>query len=406
MEGIIGNFFSLFTKGPAYDMLRIVGSIWFAWLPLVLLFILWDVWIIYIRTRWVENTPWVLLEIKLPREIAKSPRAMEIVLTSLHSTRQGNLYERFWDGYLTMWYSLEIASINGEVHFFVYTPAYFRNLVESQFYSQYPDVEIKEADDYVKAVPRDIPNDEWKIWAAEFSLTKPDMYPIKTYMDFKLDEGLKEEEKADPLSSLIEFLGSLRPGEQLWFQILIRGAKNDWQKKGEEFIEKLVGRKKFAPMGEDGRLYFPSPGETDTLKAVERNISKLGFKTGMRFIYLAKNDVYTFATFASFLGVMKQFSSMNLNGFAPTFSTSVDYFFPVLRSFQRQKRFVRMYRKRSYFFPPYGSFLIDNYGRVPPFVLNAEELATMFHLPGFTTETPTFARIEAKKGGPPPNLPI
>lgn len=402
---MLNNFFSLFTTGPAYEMLRIVGMLWFVWLPLVLLFILWDVWVIYLRTRWTERTPWTLLEIKLPREIAKSPRAMEIVLTSLHSTRQGNLFERFWDGYLTMWYSLEIVSIQGEVHFFVYTPSYFRNLVESQLYSQYPNIEIVEVDDYTKAVPRDLPSDDWRIWAAEFGLTKPDVYPIKTYMDFKLDDGLEEEEKADPLSSLIEFFGSIRPGEQLWFQILIRGSRDDWQKKGEALMEKLLGRKKFLP-AEEGRFFFASPGESDVLKAIDRNISKLGYKTGMRFVYLARKDVYSFATFASFLGIMKQFSSMNLNGFAPVYSTSVDYFFSDMRSIKRQRRMLRDFRKRSYFFPPYGSFLNENSGRVPPFVLNTEELATIFHLPGLTSETPTFKRLDARKGGPPPNLPI
>jgi hypothetical protein len=41
-----------------------------------------------------------------------------------------------------------------------------------------------------------------------------------------------------------------------------------------------------------------------------------------------------------------------------------------------------------------------------PFVLNTEELATIYHFPGRVAETPTFGRIEAKKGEPPSNLPI
>lgn len=404
MASVTGEFFSLFTTGPAYEMIRIVGKLWFVWLPPSLLFILWDVWVIYVRTRWVEGSNWVLLEIKPPREIEKSPRAMEIVLSSLHNTRQGNLIERFWDGFLSMWYSLEIVGINGEVHFFVYTTTFMRNLVESQLYAQYPNIEIFEVNDYTKAVPQDLFNEGWKAWGAEFKLTKPDPYPIKTYVDFRLDEGLEEEEKADPISSLIEFLSTLRPGEQLWLQILIKGAGNDWQKKGEELIEKFVGRKKFV-VPEDKMMIFHSPGETDTLKALERSISKIGYKTGMRFIYLAKKDAYTWASFAAFLGIMKQFNSLQLNGFTHGYSTSVDYFFPELRTFKRQKRMMRMYRKRSYFFPPYGSFLRENAGRVPPFILNTEELATIFHLPGRTSETATFERLEAKKGDAPSNLP-
>ncbi|PIR69430.1 MAG: hypothetical protein COU47_03615 [Candidatus Niyogibacteria bacterium CG10_big_fil_rev_8_21_14_0_10_46_36] len=407
MEGIIGNFFSLFTTGPAYDILRIVGKLWFVWLPLMLVFIFWDVWIVYVRTRWMEGNSWVLLEIKPPREIAKSPRAMELVFNSLHSYRKGNLIEQFWNGFVSMWYSLEIAGINGDVHFFVRTTTFSRNLIESQLYAQYPDIEITEVDDYTKAIPKELPNDTWKIWGTEFKLTKPDAYPIKTYVDFKLDDGLEEEEKTDPLSSLIEFLGSLKPGEQIWFQILIRGAGNDWQAEGEKLIEKLLGRKKF-DMQTKGEVFMPvpSPGESDVLKAIERSISKTGYKTGMRLVYVAKKDVYTPASFSAFLGILKQFNSLQLNGLAPTNSTSIDYFFPEWRSIKRQKRLVRMFRSRSYFYPPYGSFLRENAGRVPPFILNTEELATIFHLPGYTAETPTFQRLEARKGEPPPNLPI
>ncbi|MBI4114229.1 MAG: hypothetical protein HY445_00105 [Candidatus Niyogibacteria bacterium] len=406
MIELIKELFSLFNAGPTAEILRIVGIAWFIWLPIVLILIFWDVWIIYVRSGWVVHSPWILLELKLPREIAKSPRAMEVVLNSFHNTRKGNLYERYWQGFLAMWYSLEIVGINGEVHFFIYTTSFFRNLVESQFYSQYPDMEIIEVDDYTKAVPKDIPNEEWRMWGAEYKLTKPDVYPIRTYVEFRLDDQAKEEEKADPLVSLMEFLGSLRPGEQVWVQLLIKGADSGWQKEAAALIDKLVGRKKFAPPSEEGRLLFPSPGETDVLKALERNIAKIGYKTGIRFIYLGRRDVYTWATFAAFLGIMKQFNSATLNGLTPAWSTSVDYFFPNWRSVRRQKRLIDMYRQRSYFFPPYGSFLWPDSGRVRPFILTTEELATLFHFPGRTAETPTLERIESRKGEPPPNLPV
>jgi hypothetical protein len=60
---------------------------------------------------------------------------------------------------------------------------------------------------------------------------------------------------------------------------------------------------------------------------------------------------------------------------------------------------VEAYRSRSYFYMNWFS------GRLP-FVLNTEELATIFHFPGRVAETPTFGRIEARKSEAPPNLPI
>lgn len=38
--------------------------------------------------------------------------------------------------------------------------------------------------------------------------------------------------------------------------------------------------------------------------------------------------------------------------------------------------------------------------------MNSEELATMYHLPDMSAMSPAIGRIEAKKGGPPLNLPV
>jgi hypothetical protein len=100
----------------------------------------------------------------------------------------------------------------------------------------------------------------------------------------------------------------------------------------------------------------------------------------------------------SMIGIMKQYNALNLNGFKPTKATSVDY--PPFKKYRMAKMravMIDAYRKRSYFYMPYeGS----------PFVLNTEELATIFHFPGRVAETPTFSRIEAKKGEPPSGLPV
>ena len=55
------------------------------------------------------------------------------------------------------------------------------------------------------------------------------------------------------------------------------------------------------------------------------------------------------------------------------------------------------YKRRSYFFKPH---------KTPHFVLNAEELATLFHFPGQVAAAPTLTRIGSKKMEAPANLPI
>ena len=405
-----GDLFSLFLKGPVVEVFKIIGVFWFLWVPAALAFVAWEVWVVYVRSYYFNHIAWALLEIRIPGEILKNPRAMEIVFNSLHNTRTGNLIEAFWDGFITTWYSFEIASINGEVHFYIRTSRFFRNLVESQIYSQYPEVEIEEVDDYTKRLSENLPNQDLLVWGAEFGLAKDDCYPIKTYIDFKLDLPAEETEKTDPLANLIEFLGSLQDGEQIWLQIVIQGAKDDWKKGGEKIIERMLGRKKFQLAAEKGERSMPpllAPGEKDVIEAIERNTSKLGFKTGIRFVYIARRDVYSPPSFSAMLGIMKQFNSLNLNGFKPAFNTSIDYFFIKTRQAYRQRYIVNNYRRRSYFYPPYGSFVNPGKaGYVPPFVLNSEELATIYHFPGRTAAAPRLERIEAKKGSPPANLPI
>jgi hypothetical protein len=44
-------------------------------------------------------------------------------------------------------------------------------------------------------------------------------------VDFALDQNPKEEHKVDPLTPMLEFLGSIVPGEQVWYQIVIHTHK-------------------------------------------------------------------------------------------------------------------------------------------------------------------------------------
>jgi len=142
-----------------------------------------------------------------------------------------------------------------------------------------------------------------------------------------------------------------------------------------------------------------SPGEQDVVKAIERNIAQLGFEVGIRWIYLAKHDVYNLLAVPAINGIFKQFATQSLNGFKLNgkVSTGIDYVLKKTRIAIRQRRLLNAYRLRSYFYPPYNKF--------KPFVLSTAELATIYHFPGSVAGVPSMERIGAKKGAPPPNLP-
>lgn len=382
-------------------------------LPIPLAVMAWRLYLLYLRLGYIASLEWTLLEIKLPREITKSPQAMEIVLTALHQPGEGTLIDKFINGRVRTWFSLEMASISGAIHFFIYTQKKFKNLIESQIYSQYPGIEIYETDDYTQFVPYKAPGGgSWSMWGLEYQLTKPDPYPIKTYVDYGLDKDPKEEFKIDPMTPIIELLGSLGPGEQMWLQIPLmatrdrfpkpgtRFGRQNWRDEGQKLIEKIMA--KYERKDKDGN---PLPGnipkaDQDIIEAINRSISKLGFDCGIRMIYLAPEDRFHSTNIARMTSVLKQFGSLHLNGFKPLRTTSFDY--PWQDPWQTRVEALKetmfnAYRRRAYFFWPYAQ---------KPMVLNTEELATIYHFPGAVADTPTLGHIESKRGEPPPNLPI
>jgi len=334
---------------------------------------------------------------------------MEVVLAVLYQSGAGEWYEQLLTGRVMNWFSLELVSLGGSVHFFIRTPQLFKGLVESQIYSQYPSVEIYEVPDYTRYVNYKKENTEWEMWGQEYKLKKEDAYPIKTYVDFGLDkEGAKDEEKVDPITPTLEFFGSLEQDEQLWLQILIQPAKAragvpgkwwkkcNWRDEGQNLIDRIIEKSRL-PSG-DFKL---TPTNEEIIKALERNISKLGFDCGIRTIYWAKKTrEFDSSKIKALLGLFTQYNSNTLNAFGVAFTIGFDFpwqDFRDIRTKEQKQRLFNAYKRRSYFYPP---------RKCKPFVLNMEELATIYHFPGQVAETPTFGRIESRKGEPPSNLPI
>ena len=390
-----------------YNFFQVVIGAAYLWLPAISAYFAWKFWVYYIRLYFISHLDWVLLEVKLPREIAKGPAAMEMIFNTMYQTRDGSTLKQYREGFLRAWFSLEIASINGQIHFYIYTQKGLKSLIEHQIYAQYPEVEITEAADYTKNVSAHNEGN-LKFYAAEAALSKEDAYPIKTYVDYGLHNLQSEEEQRnDPMTSLLEFMGSLKEGEQAWFQIMIRAVKKnrfkEWQESSKKIVDEIMKKdekKKKKKEGEkiDFGSMILSPGERTIVEAIERNVAKLGFDACVRMAYLAEKEKYKQAIPAFFEGMIKQYNSNNLNGFKLANRTLyVNYFFPETRHAWRQKRMFDAYVKRSSFYAPRTRKL---------YVLNTEELATIYHFPGSVAKTPTLERIESKKSEPPAGLPI
>lgn len=374
------------------------------WAPLGLSLIAWRLWVHYINRLYLSELKWTMLQIKLPKEVHKSPQAMEIVLANaLYQTGGvGTWYHKWWLGNLLAWFSLEIVSIDGNIYFFIRTQTKFKNIIEAQTYAQYPQAEISEVGDYVLRVPPHTKNGEWNMWGTEFVLTEKDPYPIKTYTDYGLDKAigsLEEEQRIDPITPTLEFMGSLKKGEEVWLQILVRPPANKkaWKERAKAEIKAI--RDEHKPKADGGAFEPLTKGEQDKISAIERSVSKFAFECGIRAIYLARKDAFRPENITALLGTFRQYNSENLNGFKPKNATGFEFPWQDLtgnKTVGLKKDILNAYKLRSYFYPPYQR---------APFVLTTEELATIFHFPGRVSETPSFARIDSKKTEPPTNLP-
>ncbi len=426
-----------FFSQPA---LTIIKEIFFlgGWIPFAIIF-LWVaylLWLDYIQGKWLSQQKFVLLAIDIPRDNRQSPKAVENLFTYLagaHSTF--NLIETYWLGMFQLSFSFEIVSIEGYTQFLIWTPENFRDLVEAAIYSQYPDAEITAVEDYTTPVPSRYPDDDWDVWGAEFILSNKYVYPIKTYPEFEHPNELPEAQYKDPMASLMSLTSTLGKGEHFWLQMLITPTGFDWMADGDKEIKAILGEKDkpkktifdliadgilniinsipdllFGAVGgetssstaetEDEPLKMMNlkPKEKKQVEAIQRKISKIGFKTKIRMVYAARKEVINKPKVVNgFVGYIKQFADLDLNNLKPDMArtgTSASYFFVDSRLNARKTRIVTAYKLRSTW-----------RGRLP-FIMNIEELATLWHFPVEpVVRAPLLQKAPGRKGEPPMALP-
>jgi hypothetical protein len=433
-QGIIRSIIGLFL------------NVWWLVLPIVLFAMFWRFRLIYLRTRYVDAFSWRTFELKVPKEILKTPKAMEQIFSSLYSIYAGltNL-EKYWDGKVQRWISFEMVGHGGGVYFYLQVPysSYiglfdFRNLVESAIYAQYPDAELHEVEDYTDLMPSALPNEIYDIWGADFILANDNYLPIKTYQQF---EETQEEKRLDPIAAVTEVMSNLKEGEMIWLQFLVSplggDALDEYKKAGEAKIAEIVGRKLAtkkggppttlwdwvknfikAPVehptwpgeikGETTQVMkFLSPDEQDMVKAIANKISKLSFETVIRFIYIDRRDSFTPLNIAAVKGAFFQFNTHNLNAFK--FGKAITNFDSVMARIIPKYKELRILSKKREIFDAYRTRRFGKYNRTRDEkfpILNVEELATIYHVPAIMVEAPRLRRIEFKKGEPPAGLPI
>lgn len=414
------------------DQMLVVFMLNFGWIVIAIVFLFGvrDVYLFWLRHKWAAKHQFILLAIDIPRGNEQSPKAVENMFTYLAGAHGSiNFFEKWFEGQYQKSFSYEIVSLEGYTQFMVWTPSEFRNLVESSVYSQYPDAEISEVDDYTKMVPQSYPDEEYDIWGVEYILDQNWVYPIKQYQEFEHQMGPSETQFKDPMASLIDLCGSIRQGEQLWYQIVLTPIGFDWVKESEKEINKILGKKAKSKkdlfslgveaMGAASEMVYSiwgdieekpkeeraksmlelTPDEKKKVEAIHLKSTKLSFEAKIRFVYVCKKEVKNNQKVVSgFVGYMKQFMSLGLNNLKPDMkltATKTMYFRKVPRLIAKKRKIFQAYINRS-----------DTRGRKAG-VMNIEELATIWHFPlEANVKSAMIQKAPGRKADAPSSLPL
>lgn len=381
------------------------------WLPCALYWAAWKAWINYIRSNYLFNTKTIVLEVRIPREITKSPRAMELVFQMLQvSSGEVSFIHRAWVGSVRPFFSFEMASFGGEIHFYVWCAASYRRVVESAIYGQYPEVEIFEVEDYMSKFHFDPKIHTCRVGDYVYK-GATDEYPLKTYVDFELDKDPDEENLVDPLGSAFEVLSSLKPTEQAWIQMNFRYAtkngiilridpRKDWLARIKKAVDKIRAEMIFREDENDKGFPRPTWKQTELMRALERQLMKTPFEVGMRFAYISEGSLDG-PTFTAIRWIFKNYNWESFAQFMRSFRGHDPFDYPWqdyknMRWVLVTRRWLDAMRRRSYFYTPWVS---------PSMIMTPELMASLYHYPAGSIKAPGLRRIESHKTEPPPNLP-
>lgn len=330
------------------------------------------------------NTDAALLVLEIPKTNDKSELAAEQLLASIHGILR-DAQELKNNGGVQEHLGFEIVSANGSIRFYVWVPRLLQSFVEGQIYSQYPTVQIFEAkEDYThEAQLKPV------VYSAEIDLTDNEALPIKTFDGFEVD----------PLAGITGTLAKLDgTNSQMWMQVLVRPIADDWHKESDKWIKSVKdGKKGFkvdvkwllqvfealwkAPEASEKKDEKKELSERDKTRVskAEEKATKLGYRVKIRLAYLGDDETTARLQIQALTGTFKQFNSTNLNGFKMVNAT-----------FDRSN--IAKFENREFF---------DG-----GFVLNIQELASIWHLPHTNVETPNIVWASSKTAEPPSKLPI
>ncbi|MFH0943288.1 MAG: TraM recognition domain-containing protein [Candidatus Beckwithbacteria bacterium] len=306
------------------------------------------------KDREKRSLEFVVLQIAVPRDNEVKIDGAEQMFASLFSVKKGGGLFKFLKPQDHL--SFEIVAKKEDIRFYVSIPNKLKDLVEKQIHGTYPGADVREVDEY------NIYADHGKVAFAAMKLGSASHFPIQIYKDLP----------TDPLSSITSGLAKMGENEGAVMQVLISPADNKWQKSGRSYIAKT----KKAEADPETAKYTVDP---KTYEEIENKCSKPGFETTIRMVVSSTTKESAEAHLSNLTSAFSQFNSDH-------------------NSFTKMK--IRLKKL----------FMIDFIYRYQPLfgsksILSTEELATIYHFPNKSIETPHIYWLNAKRAPAPALIP-
>jgi hypothetical protein len=315
--------------------------------------------------------------------------SMEQLLTTLSSIKEKkSIIGHFL--YSEPYIALEIANPSGseEISFYLAVPKKFRDSIEKQVHSYFPHASIEKVQDYTVFAPGSFTS------AATLGLKHTYALPVLTYENIDVD----------PLNEISNALSKLQSeNEGAAIQIILRPAGTNWRKLGRSIAHKMQQGKQlkdahshsFAMEMGKGVVQVlqnkPSnqivtkaavqltPEEQELIKKIESKSGKAGFKVNIRLIVSAMSQQRADDVLAHMENSFAQFENHDVNHFVV------------------QKRIKSKQIAFDYIF--------RNFDEDHSILLSTEEIASIFHFPISTTQTPKIKWQKSGAAPPPLNIP-
>src|SRR3989344_5516520 len=312
------------------------------------------------RDREDRSLETVCLQVAVPRDNEIKIDAMEQTIGSLYSIKKGGMGPFGWFSFLQVQphISFEIVARKEDIRFYIVLPEKLRDLVEKQIHGGYPGAEIRVVEEPNIFTP------DGKVEFAWLILRNAGYYPIQTFKNLT----------TDPMAGLTSALAKMGDGEGAHVQIVISPAESGWKKKGRTWI----GKTKKSESDPEKASYKVDP---KVMEAVDNKVSKNGFQTTLRIVVSSTSSSSSKAHLSNLKAAFEQFNG-DLNGF------------------KGKKLWLKT------------NFMVDFIYRYQPMlwwgnwtILNSEELATVYHFPNKSVETPHIFWLNAKRAPAPAQIP-